>query len=334
MRRHSVRFSLVHLCLLFAGLGIGLSGCSGKIISRAPAVPMESPYTWDDELHPRRIMVVGDFQPTTWLECEFMGRPQNDAVRSDIINQIVNNKPDMLLLLGDQVGEGEKEGDWLRFDSMMAPICDENIPVYAVVGNHDYGLLGVEGIRHFQARFPYANVLPRLVWLADSVAMVVMDSNLGALPDEVLERQTRRYQEVLKMLDRHPSVRGVIVTMHHPPLTNASLPIDSRVHDLFVPPFLESRKTMLFLSGHIHSYERFEVDGKAFVVSGGGGGPRRSVDTSEGRSIKSDQVALGEMRPHHYMEMLIEPEGIRCETMMLVQDEFKLGDEFFLSYPD
>ncbi len=325
------RLGLLLLGAIIAGAL--LEGCSGKLIPRTPLVPMETPYLWSDTLHPRKIMVIGDLQPTTWFECEFLGRPQNDSVRSRMIDAVVRNSPDMLLLLGDQVGEGEEGEEWIRFDSLMAPVCRAQVPVYAVVGNHDYGLMGVEGIRHFQARFPYCNVLPRIVWLADSVAMIVMDSNLGALPESVLDHQMERYRQVLEMLDREPSVRGVIVTMHHPPFTNAGLPIDGRVHDLFVPPFLEAKKTMLFLAGHIHSYERFEIGGKSFVVSGGGGGPRRKVDVSDGRSVKADQVPFGEMRPHHYLEMEVTPEGIRCKMMMLDGETFRVGDRYLLGYP-
>ncbi|MEZ4784714.1 MAG: metallophosphoesterase [Candidatus Kapaibacterium sp.] len=321
-----LRSSLLLGCLLFGG-------CSGKLIPRQPLTAMETPYYWNDDLRPRTIIAIGDLQPTRWVEFKFLGRPQNDSVRSHMIDAVVENRPDMLLLLGDQVGDGEREEDWLRFDQLMMPVCREKIPIYAVVGNHDYGLLGVKGIRHFQARFPYSNVLPRLVWLADSVAMVVMDSNLGSLPKEEVDNQLNRYKKILKMLDNHPSVRGVIVTMHHPPFSNATLSIDSRVHDLFVPPFVEAKKTMLLITGHVHSYERFQIDGKAFVVSGGGGGPRRRVDTSQERSVKSDQITFGEFRPYHYVQMQIDPEGINCEMMMLDSGKFSRGDQFLLKFP-
>jgi len=306
--------------------------CSAPPSAAAGRTVYETPYLWSDTLQPRRLMIIGDLQPTTWFEEKLLRRSQNDSVRDRMIERVVNEDPDLLLLLGDQVGVGEREDEWVKFDSLMAPICRHDIPTYAIMGNHDYGLLGSSGIEHCALRFPRVAVLPSLVLLADSVALVVVDSNLETLPDRLREHQEKRYREILKRLDRSPSIRGVIVASHHPPYTNADLPINPAVRETFVPPFMEAKKTLLFLSGHIHSYERFEIDGKTFVVSGGGGGPRRKVDTSAARPHTTDQYRRGIWRYHHYVDLQIRPEGIRGEVHMLLGEEFRLGDGFALRW--
>ncbi len=291
-----------------------------------------SPYTWSDTIRPSRLLVVGDLQPTNWFERTFMGRAQNDSIREEIVDKIASEGPEMLLMLGDYVSAGEREEEWLALDSLMGPVCREKIPVMAVLGNHDYGIVGAQGIAHCNARFPHVTALPSLTMLADSTLLLVVDSNIESLPEERRRSQQRRYREILERLDRSPAIKGVIVASHHPPFTNATLPIDRRVHDTFVPPFMEARKTMLFLSGHVHSYERFEIDGKTFVVSGGGGGPRRAVDTSATRPHTTDRYRNGVWRYHHYLDLQIRPEGIRGETWMLVGREFRLGDGFALRW--
>ena len=291
-----------------------------------------SPYTWSDTLRASRILVVGDLQPTSWFEMTFMGRTQNDSIREGIVQRMADEDPDMLLMLGDYVASGEREEDWLAFDSLMGPVCTQKIPVMAVLGNHDYGMVGSDGVAHCNARFPHVAALPSLTMLADSTALLVVDSNIESLPEERQRTQQRRYREILRRLDRSPAIKGVVVASHHPPITNAALAIDPRVHDTFVPPFLEAKKTMLFLSGHIHSYERFEIEGKTFVVSGGGGGPRREVDTSATRPHTTDQYRSGAWRYHHYLDLQVRSEGIRGETWMLVGEEYRLGDGFALRF--
>lgn len=325
----NARTSFTSLILLLAG-SVGWS-CS-TTPSPSTYVDWESPYVWADSLRPQRLMIIGDLQPTTWFEEKFLRRSQNDSIRERMIDRVVEEDPELLLMLGDYVGAGEREEEWRKFDSLMAPICRHDIPTYAVIGNHDYGLLGSEGIAHCARRFPNVTVLPSLVFLADSVAMVVVDSNLETLPEKLRRHQERRYREIMKRLDRSPSVKGIIVASHHPPFTNADLPINPAVRETFVPPFMEAKKALLFLSGHIHSYERFEIDGKTFVVSGGGGGPRRKVDTSASRPVRTDQYRKGIWRYHHYVDLQVRPEGIRGEVQMLVGEEFRLGDGFALRW--
>jgi hypothetical protein len=45
----------------------------------------------------------------------------------------------------------------------------------------------------------------------------------------------------------------------------------------FVPIFINSPKSKLYLSGHAHTYEHFILSNKHFVVSGGGGGQRQPL---------------------------------------------------------
>ncbi len=277
-------------------------------------------------------MIIGDLQPTLWLEQKLLGRKQNDAVREEMIAATLGTSPDMLLLLGDLVADGTKETHWAAFDSLIHPVYNAGIPVYAVVGNHDYGLLTNKGLPHFLDRFPCALTLPRLLPLADSVMLLVLDSNLDRLPTHVKRRQQERYRAMLLRLDMDPAVKGVIVADHHPPFTKSNLHVDSELKEMFATPFLQARKTLLFLSGHVHSYERFEANGKFFVVTGGGGGPRRMVTTKALPHGLTDKWSHGKQRPFNYVELTIEPNGIECKALMFIESTFRVGDKWAMRF--
>src|SRR5205823_14669772 len=105
-------------------------------------------------LQPQTIAIVGDMQRTSMSERLFLSRSQNDEERERIFNAIADDDPDMLLMLGDQVFEGDSSEDWDYFDNVMGRIIDAGIPVRAMMGNHDYGRDKSQCIRNFCARFP------------------------------------------------------------------------------------------------------------------------------------------------------------------------------------
>src|SRR4030095_4798057 len=74
-------------------------------------------------------------------------------------------------------------------------------------------------------------------------------------------------------------------------LTNSTLVADNRaVQRTFVPPFLQSPKTLAMVAGHVHSYERYTRSGKTFLVTGGGG-PRMRLATGRRRRHGDDCFA-------------------------------------------
>lgn len=63
----------------------------------------------------------------------------------------------------------------------------------------------------------------------------------------------------------------------------------------------------------MHSYERFEKKGIQFLVSGGGGGPRRDVGAGRHRDLYEGP------RDAHYLRFSLD-DGLRCDVMMLGAD--------------
>jgi 3',5'-cyclic AMP phosphodiesterase CpdA len=286
---------------------------------------------------PMRIAIVGDIQRTSDYEEWLVAREQNDESRKKIVDGIATDKPDMLLLLGDQVSAGESESDWQLFDDLMKPLKDLSIRTVALVGNHDYGFTrrSPQYLRSFYSRFSdQPKEFPAVVTLEKGIVLVMLNSNFDMLSPDDYQRQGERYHALLKKLDDDPEVRGVIVASHHPPYSNSSLGNDQGVIDQFAKPFLQARKTRLYLAGHVHSYERFIVQDKMFVTSGGGGGPRRQCNVSPTRECKNDAYREGTLRPFHYVRLTITNDKLSAEVMMLRQrkgkkeKEFTVGDKF------
>lgn len=88
------------------------------------------PEAWENE----KIAVIGDFQIGMWLD--------NDSTVEKMANQLVDLNPSAVLFLGDyiyhSVNNSSKERQ--RVKELIQPLTDSDIPVFAVLGNHDYAM--------------------------------------------------------------------------------------------------------------------------------------------------------------------------------------------------
>lgn len=173
-----------------------------------------------------------------------------------------------------------------------------------MVGNHDYFFLKKKARHELLVRFPF---LDQQTWYVERwgpLAIVVLDSNCH------YEKQAKWLEGQLRELDLDPSVQGIIVSGHHPPFTNSfEVPphTPSRVH--FMPLFVKSRKSLAYISGHCHAYEHFEEQGKTFIVTGGGGGPRQHLREGPISRYK-DHWPGGRTRPFHYLWVTLSGRGL------------------------
>src|SRR5688500_2590525 len=64
------------------------------------------------------ICGIGDLQRTSLAERTVLSRGNNDVEREKIIAQVVKEKPDLLLLMGDQVADAVLPEEWEYFDQV------------------------------------------------------------------------------------------------------------------------------------------------------------------------------------------------------------------------
>jgi hypothetical protein len=248
---------------------------------------------------PIRLAIVGDTQRVLPIERLAFGRETNDVGRRRIAQAIRAEPLDGLLHLGDLIGSAS---GWRRFDQDYPPGELSSKHIHICRGNHDCGGLWFGSSKEFNRRFPRA--IGRLEE-ADLgfLRLLLLDTNEQAMSEEQWRAQIAQFKLALSRADGDVNVKHVLVAGHHPPFTNAQWHKPSRaVLNNFVAPFMQCRKARAFFAGHVHGYERFAIDGKCFVVSGGGGGARFSHRHGENRR-RAAVLDLADPHPLHYISV-------------------------------
>jgi hypothetical protein len=119
-------------------------------------------------------------------------------------------------------------------------------------------------------------------------------------------------------MEHDGSIKVIIVGCHHSPYTNSKVVKPSlEVRREFVPAFLQSKKCVLFLSGHSHNFEQFKVGGKYFLVIGGGGGPHQALHTD---NQPTPDLANNYKPMFHYLEVRRSQDSLRVISRELLPD--------------
>ncbi len=290
-------------------LVVMLFGCSSVyIIPRySSAIPEKST--------PLKIAVIGDLQRTSFLET---WRERNDRQRILQVHRLARSRPDLVVTLGDNVFWGSSNDDWAYLDRVLAPLRKNNIPIMPVLGNHEYfGNIG-DMLSQIKERFPLFED-PWYYRVVDSIAIIMINTNFRELGGKVMAKQRSWYVQTIRKLDAADSVKFIVVCGHHPPFTNSLIVEDDEIlQSYFLPSFMMSFKGAIWFSGHCHAYERFVKQGKYFVVSGGGGGPRQRLATGI-FSQHEDSYDGGSLRPIHYCTI---SRGENCLELEMVPLQF------------
>lgn len=240
------------------------------------------------------------FVEKLWLRAH-NNRRATELLFADVLQRM----PAAFFLLGDLVNLGYSKRQWKPIDKYVETLRNNHIPVHAILGNHEVMGRAREGMRKFQQRFPDHEPTGYVVRIGKT-AIVLVNSNFSSLSINEDAQQTVWYKSTLEALDEAADINFIITGCHHSPFTNSRIVKPSReVEEKFVPAFLHSRKSCLFLSGHCHAYEHYKVQGKDFMVIGGGGGLKQPLRQGIGTlaDIASDYKPL-----FHYVtaEMLDE----------------------------
>lgn len=287
------------LCRKFPVLAASLAlGCAGP-----PLPPLVT--RADSTVEPGGpLIVLGDTQRTSWAEEALCGREQNEQPRRDLIAAIAEReRPAFVVHLGDMVVDGASAAEWRYFDHLVSPLRARHVPIRPLLGNHDYWGDDRAALGAATERFP--ELATR--FYADrhrSLGLVWLDSNLRG---RRARGQERWLADTLAAFDCDPRIRGVLVFTHHPPFTNGvGRDPDDYVVQHILPAFQTSHKTLVLFSGHVHGYEHFEHRGKAFIVTGGGGGPRVQYRTG-----------VRDPRAFNYVSIRLEPERLELVAKCL-----------------
>lgn len=275
-----------------------------------------------------------------WLE-RLVGREQNDSERGKIIEAAAREAAEAVFFLGDLVAVGSLPSDWEKFDQLIRPLREKKIPLLSVYGNHDYFYHSKRAQTLMTTRFPNLKDSPWGVRHFGELAVVYLDSNKQALSSADWTRQLEWLRTTLQEIDEDPKLRGCLLVLHHPPYTNSLRSRASRaVRDEITPLFLAAKKSIALISGHCHAYERFEIEGRTFLVSGGAGGPRVRILPKKWHRLpdlfNNSATSDAKFRPFHFIRIDANNTGLSFNVIGLDKGESKVKmlDSFQLGFRD
>jgi hypothetical protein len=278
----------------------------------------------------KEILFASDTQSPMWIETLVLKSNNNRAATKSIFNNMLHRDPAAVYLLGDVVSLGSSNKQWRPMDAYLNRLRSKGIKVNAALGNHEVLGQSAKGQKKFQERFPKHNKTGSLD-ITDSVAVILLNSNFGSLTNAEDADQIGWYKQTLEKLDADPSVRFIITGCHHSPYTNSKIVGSSiSVREKFVPFFVQSKKSRLFLSGHSHNFEHFQQQGKDFFVIGGGGGLHQPL--KHGQGLIADLSA--NYKPlFHYLSVQREGDKLKLTSIRLTPDfkDFEDGAKFEIS---
>jgi UDP-2,3-diacylglucosamine pyrophosphatase LpxH len=233
-------------------------------------------------LQAQELYFVSDTQQPLLVEKIIHKSNHNKNATANIFASILKDKPTSLYMLGDVVGLGYANKKWKKVDLFLDSCRKQGTGVCGVLGNHEVMGRKKKGEQNFQQRFPM-NVRTGYVSVTDSVAVVLLNSNFNTLSASDENKQQEWYKATLESLDQTDSIKAVIVCCHHAPYSNSKVvKCSNKVQEHFVPGYIASKKTQLFITGHAHAFEHFKIKGKDFLVIGGGGGLHQRLNNTAG----------------------------------------------------
>jgi len=267
-----------------------------------------------------RVGVIGDAS---------FGDPATEA----LVRLMAGLDLDFVIHTGDVVAEIQDNRDpveayAIKFYQTLAPLLHQ-LPVYTVPGNHDYDAAArwQDSIFYYYAFPPFTDPLfPESPQEGKQqyYAFAVQGIQFMMLDTQVIFGQPGREAQEAWMAERLADERfhHTIPVFHVPPFFSGSvhpndqLPVRASWH----PDFAAAR-VPLAISGHSHHYERLQVDGITYIVSGGGSG----ILYAAGEILPESQIYA---RRTHFVLLEITPGRIDLSAIDIDGEVF---DQTFIS---
>ncbi|MBK9247256.1 MAG: metallophosphoesterase [Ignavibacteria bacterium] len=321
MNKLTLRQWIVPICLVTL---LACAGVSPQEVPEYPTPTLQKSGT---------IILLGDTQRTLWVE---FWREQNDSIREVIFPQILTHLPLAIVHLGDIVNWGASNSEWEYFDRISKPARDAGVGFVNVLGNHEYYGRNAIAFKKISARFPIMrrSLAEKRSWnytVIDSIAFLVLDSNIEELTTEQIDEQSTWLDSTLKALNTNSLVRNVVLCTHHPAYTNSTVAEEvEEVQEFIRTASRVSRKFTLAASGHAHTYEHFKVTNTLdVIVTGGGGGPRQELQPAKD-SLHYDTYNGGVIRNFNYCTILRNNDTLHVAMMHFNENTktWQEGDRF------
>lgn len=221
--------------------------------------------------------VIGDTQAPTWIEKVFYKPSKNVQATNLLLNNINSLKIKKLIMLGDVTSYGSSESNWKDIDIQLGNAKRNNSEWYSIRGNHDYLITSKQAKDNFKKRFNNSSEYYFTFKIGSSI-LFLLNSNFSRYSESLLKIIKDSLEANVRSAQNDNNIHAIIFACHHPCFTNSKVASpDREVQKNFIHIFQKYSKCKLFLSGHAHNFEHILVDGKNYIVSGGGGGLRHPL---------------------------------------------------------
>ena len=221
-----------------------LLGACDLLGSALPDEPSEATARsfYQTDADPGSLLVIGDWGA---------GTEDESSIASEMESYASSHPVQAILTTGDNFYEDDP-------DEMMEPFQwarSAGIDFWLTLGNHD--VESQERISAINTAFGNPPSWATIEW--GDTEILILDSNDVASPAQLsyLESEMERIEE------------PTIVVFHHPPFSCSDHVDNEAVKAEWLPRFDDD--VILVLSGHSHTYQRFEEGGVRYLVTGGGG---------------------------------------------------------------
>lgn len=259
------------------------------------------------------LAFISDTQAPLWIETLWQRPDHNTQATAALFADLDARSATDVFITGDVVNMGPAGSHWTAMDTLLTRTRNRGKQVHGLLGNHELMRNARKGERNFQQRFP-EHVNTGYVVHVDSIAVLLLNSNFKKMDRVQRAEQRAWYTRTLMALDTAAAVRAIIVCCHHSPYSDSRIVgSNTDVQNEFVQPFLQAHRTALFISGHAHLFEHFQLQGKQFFVIGGGGGlhhPFRSTPVDLPGLVNVD----ADYRPNYHYLMVD-----RCGDRLVVR---------------
>jgi acid phosphatase type 7 len=319
-QRGVLRFVLVAACITSQGLSQDAKDQGGPTFTVSD-LPVGRPL---------RIVVYGDMRFTN---------PSNTGdthpgVRKYLAQKVAEVNPDIMLITGDMPFHGSDAGDWKIYNDETAAWTQQRLRIYPTIGNHERLPDPRRGMENYFAAYPQ---IDHHAWYSvqlGNIYLITLDTssllNRGGVQRLWLESQ----------LAHLPASADFVFFLFHVPLVSdlqtafvLGIPDASTLdlrHELEANAARSHAKFVIF-NGHIHNYERFDMNGIMHVISGGGGARpypifiRGDQDLYHARTYPNFNYVVITLQGKHAdakMYRVVDPDA--AQRSVELQDSFSL----------
>ncbi|MHA1752057.1 MAG: metallophosphoesterase [Candidatus Helarchaeota archaeon] len=204
--------------------------------------------------------VVGDTRP------DFFGY----SAQRIIMKKMIETNPNFILNIGDIVLAPNREDHWQRFfDSIDINDYASTHPYMCSIGNHetieyapDYGHRFEYFMNYTHNDFYYAFNYSNTCFFALDINTETYINRNG-----ISQAELDWLNETLFKANASKNINWIIGYWHYPAYASAG---KYKVVQEIIP-LLERYKVDVVFNGHIHYYERLNVNGTHYIITGGGG---------------------------------------------------------------